>query len=203
MFDEVKAFLKLSSIQELLAEENLEQIYTLWRRQGGVPKILTTFFIINDIEPLNYVSYVPEGCFSGMAIKEVDLSGKDIDMIGAGAFEDDEELINVDLGNVVYIGLGAFSGCSKLKHIDITPSVDSIDEGAFSNTSLDELHIPKTLRRIGLKAFCEIHTLSKVTTDCTIKEFNTVCTVPLKFIFYGDKHLKEIICADGTIQLND
>lgn len=203
MFDEVKAFLKLSSIQELLSDDDLQQIYRLWQRQGGVPKILTTFFIINNIEPLNYVLYVPEGCFSGMAIREVDLSDKNIDMIGAGAFEYDEELTDIDLGNVKYIGIGAFNSCSKLKHVTIPPSLDSIDEEAFSNTSIDELHIPKTLRRIGLKAFSEIDTLSKVTTDCTIKEFIHICTVPPKFIFYGDKNLKEIICIDGKLPLDN
>lgn len=204
MYDKVKAFLRLDSMQDALADNNLEYVYTMWRRQGGNPKFLSTFFIQRNIMPLDYMAYVPEESFKGISISIIDLSDKNIEQIGSQAFEENYTLYNLNLGNVKYIGVAAFSGCTSLQKLNIPSSLDSIDDDAFSYCDLQELHIPKTVRRIGLKAFSHNNSLNKVTTEHTVEDFKNVCCgdKALDYVFFNCNYLDEVICSDGTITIH-
>ena len=200
----LKSFLKLKSIQEYLQDNDLESVYLLWRRQGGSNQLLTTFFLQNDINPLEYMSYIVDGMFKGIAfINSIDLSDTQIEQIDSLAFEDCLMLKDINLGNVKYIGIGAFSGCSSLYNITFPPSVDSIDEEAFSYSGLISIHIPNTVKRIGLKAFSHNKELIKVTTDHTKEEFIKVCCGDdvLKHTFGNCTWLHKIICSDGELEV--
>lgn len=201
MLDKIKSFLKLQSIQDELLDNNLEEVYRLWTRQGGDTKDLTTFFIMNNIDPLNYMSFVYEAMYKNLNCKNLDLSQYSIDMIGSQAFENNTSLRNLNLGNVKYIGTVAFSGCTSLENFTITSSVDSIDEDAFSYCLLQELHIPKTVRRLGIKCFAH-NPVRKVTTEHSMYDFKKVCNNAVDYVFFNCNNLDEIECSDGTITIH-
>lgn len=200
MYDKVVAFLKLQSIQELMEEDNLEQVYTLWRRQGGDAHLLTTFFIMKNIDPLQYMTYVCEGMYKGVAIRTLDLSKYNINMIGANAFEDATELSEVNLGNVTYIGKSAFNGCVSLTDITLPSTLKNIDCEAFKHSRLSSIHIPKTVMKIGKDAFSYCRNLENVTTDYTVKVFERVCDdLPMEWVFFNSVNVDYIQCSDGRL----
>ena len=202
MYDKVITFLKLQSVQELLEEDNLEQVYTLWRRQGGDAHLLTIFFIMKNIDPLQYMTYICEGMYKGLAIRTLDLSKYNINMIGANAFEDTTELSEINIGNVTYIGRSAFNGCVSLTNITLPPKLRSIDSEAFKYSRLSSIHIPKNVMKIDNDAFSYCNNLENVTTDHTIEVFERVCCdLPMEDIFFNCANLDYVECSDGRLRV--
>ena len=113
----------------------------------------TELLIENNLDPLQYLNYVPygylwggnlksftipdgvfdiyQGAFSGSDIKSITL-GKDVKRISDRSFCDSRlEEINLNEGLKV-IGVSAFNNC-ELKHVEIPASVVEIQSGAFSS----------------------------------------------------------------------
>lgn len=101
--------------------------------------------------------------------------------IADSAFGDSDEIMEVDLSGVKYIGAGAFSGCEKLFNVICNNSLLVINDGAFAfcvmlsdvalgNTSLNtmgnnvfqgcrlitDMELPSTLKTMG--AYCYLDT---------------------------------------------
>ncbi len=78
----------------------------------------------------------------------------DVKKIAGGAFEGHNEIKEADIpDNVIEIGEGAFSGCENLSTIRLGHNLAKIADRAFSGCPVDNLHIPASVRFIGLGAF--------------------------------------------------
>lgn len=81
------------------------------------------------------------------------LGGKEVKVIGAGAFMGNETLKQVTIpSTVTEIRVNAFSDCTALEKVNLSEGVTSINE-AFCNTSIEVIHIPSTVRYLSLSAF--------------------------------------------------
>ena len=70
--------------------------------------------------------------------------GKNVKVIGDGAFENSKTVEYIDLGEgVEVLGGGLFEGCEELKTIIIGPSVKEIDEFCFNKDllSVDQINV--------------------------------------------------------------
>lgn len=92
-----------------------------------------------------------EGCVS------LRFFGFYLDGVWSRGFADCTSLVNVTLrchtGETYIIGSEAFINCSALRDVDLNYGLYQIGSRAFSNTSVEELHMPDTLRIIQLGAF--------------------------------------------------
>lgn len=83
----------------------------------------------------NKITEIPQGCFEGMAIKELVLPSN-IEVIGDDAFEDCLSLSSVTLSdNLTSIGNNAFRRC-KISSVTIPSGVTIIGSGAFTEATL-------------------------------------------------------------------
>ena len=198
MFDYIKIenFLKEDYIQNLLAKDDLDNVYANFE---GNNKYLTSFLMQHNINVLDYLTYIPVEAFSGLAIRNLDLSSTNIDVVDGKAFEDCHLLSNVNLGKVVYVGINAFSGCPLLKSIDIPETVKTLDNYCFSASCLERIHLPKSLKRLGYGAFYNNKDLKSVTTDLTHEELVDICDDDLKVRFTNCPKLSFIQCSNGII----
>lgn len=57
-----------------------------------------------------------------------------------------------DTSNIIYFGFGAFTGCGKLEHVDISSAV-TIKAQAFRNTKITFSTFPTSIQEIGSEAF--------------------------------------------------
>ena len=73
--------------------------------------------------------------------------------------ESDSPWYNSDIQKVIIsegvtaIGDGAFTKCNQLSTVEIASTVISIGKGAFANTGLKNINIPKSVRKIDCAAF--------------------------------------------------
>lgn len=69
------------------------------------------------------------------------------------------------------LGVGAFSGCEKLKKIKLSSVTTVIPNSAFNNCrSLESITLPNTVKEIGGYAFYRCNNLKKITIPDTVKE---------------------------------
>lgn len=110
---DIKGFLQKQEIQNLLTEENLEEIYR--KIYFSDRRYLTEFFIINNINPLGYMTIVFSYMYERTDIKTITIP-KNITRINSSAFEECKSLTSITIPDTVrYIGEDAFYGCDKLK----------------------------------------------------------------------------------------
>ena len=195
-YSKIKDFLKEDYIQDLLAKDDIDNVYANFE---GNNKYLTSFFMQHDINVLDYLTYIPVEAFSGLAIRSLDLSSTNVDVVDGKAFEDCHLLSNVNLGKVVYVGINAFAGCPLLKSIDIPESVQTLDNYCFSASGLERIHLPKSLKKLGYEAFYNNKNLKSVTTDLTHEELVDICDNDLKVRFTNCPNLSFIQCSNGII----
>ncbi len=70
--------------------------------------------------------------------------------IDEGAFAKNDSIREVTLNEgLTSIGKGAFKACKNLIKVNLSSTLTLIDDEAFFDTSIEELHIPATLARIG------------------------------------------------------
>lgn len=73
-----------------------------------------------------------------------------VESVGVGCFFGLPNLETVNLGFFVKrIGVEAFSLCSKLRKVVLSPVLEEIGEYAFAMSSLPELHLPKSVKVLG------------------------------------------------------
>lgn len=97
--------------------------------------------IPDKINDLNVVS-IQKNAFSGSKIKTLKL-GKNIRSIGSNAFENMQNLTNVDLSdsNIIIIPTKAFSNTPKLSNVIFSEKTTIIGDNAFQNSNNTELTI--------------------------------------------------------------
>lgn len=96
-----------------------------------------------------------------------------VSVIKAEAFEECNNLRTVILPTGGNIGLsqGVFSGCTRLREVANSESVNSIGALAFSGcTALQKIELGNALSRIGEGAFAECRSLTSVTLPSSLRE---------------------------------
>lgn len=142
----VTTFLEQDHIRKLIEQEDLETVYKEFEYESD---ILTRYFLECGIYPDDYMTYIPENCFTrGVA---------------EGSY--------VVSGTVKSIGRWAFSACPKLVEVVIPNSVTKIAGHAFHSCGLLSLVVPKSVTVIEESAFRFCHDLKSVTFN------NNVLTV--------------------------
>lgn len=189
-----------------------------------------------DIEDLNSDIKrlaLPEGvkkiaayCMQKLEVKEVILPNS-LETIGCGAFECCRELESVTIrnirhipnycfsgcgrlravnitGNTQTIGFRAFSDCGRLKTIKLPETVGVIEERAFNESGLKEFICPKSLVKIGNTAFHNCTDLEKVEFNRKLKKIETAAFINAKFdVARVYKHTEIEMYAFGKIDLQE
>lgn len=154
--------------------------------------ILTDLFLEMKINPLMYMTKVPDGFAKELFISTIDIPTNitsiesyafsscdrlvsvkipdSVKIIGADAFAVCDGLTSVTIGDgVEYIGDSAFYHCTGLKSIDIPGSVISIDNSAFRYCSgLTNVVIGDGVEDIGSGAFYNCLRLIDITIPNTV-----------------------------------
>ena len=102
---DAKEFLSQPMIQEYLAVDDLNTVYKMYYYTASN---LTSFFLKNNIQPLDYLDHVIYEMYYGLDV---------------------EEIIIPD--NITSIGTAAFENCLDLRRVYIPKSVTTIRESAF------------------------------------------------------------------------
>lgn len=63
---------------------------------------------------------------------------------------------------VNYIGISAFKDCINLRKVEIPEGIEKIFAGAFAETAINEIYLPKSIKYLGFGAFSGCSKLRKV-----------------------------------------
>ena len=92
--------------------------------------------------------------------------------------------INIQEG-VEYIGFSAFYNCSQLNKVILPSTLKEIKGDAFYNTAIKEIEIPEGIEKIWVGVFFCCHQLEKVVLPSTLKEIRRGA--------FGNTAIKEIV----------
>ena len=151
---EILDFLRKNT--QLLEEGNFDELYERAHFTPGLKiSALTTFLLEADIEPLDYLTSVPNYYMKEVKSITVTIIPDNVTSIGKKAFYGCTGLTSVTIGNsVTRIGGSAFENCISLASITIPNSVTFIGEDAFSNCiSLTSITIPEGVTFISESTF--------------------------------------------------
>lgn len=132
----------INKYQDLISSENLTELYKKAKEEEISFRHLTNCFLDASIDPLLFMSKVPEYyCFSNPKLKNIVIPSN-ITSIGQKSFAHCYNLTNVIIPNgVTTIDDDAFLG-ARITTIDIPESVTTIGEGVFAGTTLHKLILP-------------------------------------------------------------
>lgn len=75
-------------------------------------------------------------------------------VIAAEAFQGHEEIESVSFpDSLLVVGEGAFEGCTNLSQISFGKNVQEVKDRAFLGNTMQEISVPVSLEKVGLKAF--------------------------------------------------
>ena len=200
----LKKFLSKPEVQEALKDFNIESLYNLYvvyirDNWVGDPSILTQLLNTLNIDPLNYLDYIPDYFLRQSEIKSIIIPSY-IKSIRRDAFAGCTGLTSVTIpDSVTSIGEAAFCDCSSLTSITIPNSVTSIGQSAFAGcTELKNIIIPNSVTSIGTWAFGHCSSLTSIKYTGTKNQWSK--------IHFGDEWdedspIKTIHCIDGDIEL--
>ena len=139
------AFSECRSLQNLLIPASLETIGS------------RTFVGVQSVISNNSKFKVKDGCLYSDDSKTL-----------LYFFNDGRSYYNVPMGTTI-IGNSAFSG-SCIEHITLPNTLIRIDDDAFANTNLEEIHFPISLKYIGAAAFYGCNGLVEITFSQNVEE---------------------------------
>ena len=97
--------------------------------------------------------------------------------------------------NISILEEDAFSGCTSLKHIDMTSKLTAVPDGTFSNcTSLESVVFPANVTYLGGELFEGCTSLKSITIPRSVTEIGYSA-------FYGCTSLKDVVFEDGASNL--
>ncbi len=128
-----------------------------------------------------------------------------------------------DGGDITSIGAWAFSECTHLRLLELSPTLKKIGERAFDNcVSLNDFTLPRGVTTIGSYAFFKCSTLTRVPSDSLLKNVTTLgrgvfmhCTKIEEAVFppalnavppemYADTGVKQVVIPEQvTYVLNE
>lgn len=185
---EILDFLRKNT--QLLEDGNFDELYERAHFTPGLKiSALTTFLLEADIEPLDYLTSVPNYYMKRVKSITMTIIPGNVTSIGNDAFYGCIGLTSVIIGNsVTSIGGSAFESCISLTSVTIPDNVAFIGEDAFSNCrGLASVTIGNSVKSIGDSAFYDCARLTSVIIPegvAVIGNFAFELCVDLKDIYY-------------------
>lgn len=177
----------LKSCQGYLENENFKDLYELANTDFETSRdigFLTQVLLDANINPLDYLDYVPQTCFYGLDMFGFDLP-KHITSIDKHAFAYTKNLKIINLNNINYIDENCFTG-SSLEEVLIPESIEVIPPEAFYNCySLRRVLLSEGVEYINDSAFRDCSTLKELYLPSTVVYIH-------EHAFYGDRQLSDI-----------
>ena len=191
-------FLQRKDIQKHIESGDFATVYgkaivnLLSNDIGGI----TELFYEADIDPLDYMSYVPASFLYGTSIRSFVIPSH-IEDINSYAFGHCNDLTHIYIpGNLKSVRLAAFSRCPALKTISIPDSVATIDNNAFTMCrSLETVTIGRGVESIKADAFLDCNSLKEIDYKGTVamwRRVNKAKSFDSGIIIH---------CSDGSLQL--
>lgn len=170
MDDRLKEF--LTDNLHLVDNYEFEDLY--YRIKTELVSDLTEVLLSLDINPLEYMSYVPHGFCMHHEMESFNIPTT-VTLIDRYAFYACTELKHITIPNSVTLIKGhAFQGCTKLTTITIPSNVVEIGKYAFSDCmALTNVNIENGVRIIGRASFSECSKLESITIPESIDEIST------------------------------
>lgn len=141
------------------------------------------------------LEHLGEGVFSESGIKKLTLPPK-LEKVPEHLCSQCESLESVTLHqDVKDIGLGAFSGCGRLKEIALPEGLELIAGEAFSSTGLMQVVIPNTVTYIGGHAFYNCEKLETISLSSEIESLE-------EGVLMNCKMLSSIVIPDKVVTVN-
>ena len=126
--------------------------------------------------------------FIGSGVKNAVIESRE--NIPVGLFQDCKSLTSVTLpDDAKTIGLYAFTGTTALESIDLK-NVETISDYAFSDSGIEKLVFPESLKKVEDRAFCKNKALTKLTINSSNLE--------IKRAFMGCSALSYVETSAGT-----
>lgn len=159
----LKKFLEdnLELVDKLAFEELFEKVKMTPSLR---PYNLIEIFQEIDLDPLEYMNYIPARCFMGAPELVSFTAPENIKRVDSQAFESCLNLTDIILpDSVSYIGFRAFSYCKKLKNIALPSKLTVVDNYAFNDCQcLENIVLPDSLIQIGECCFASCVNLKNV-----------------------------------------
>ena len=115
---------------------------------------------------------IGSSAFEGTSLAKVELPSG-LTYIGNNAFANNKALTEVAIPKSVISAYGAFSGDENLKKVSFEEGTVEISDGILSNTGIEEINLPSSVKIIGRDAFANNKALTKINLSdgvTTIKE---------------------------------
>ena len=174
---DIEKFLKLPYIQDILAVENLKEVYYEYSRVYNPTTVykITEFLLDNGIEPLDYLNEILPDMYRNINLHNVILP-ENINCIYNYGFSYCELSSVFIPDTVTEIGFAAFAECANLRDISVPAHMQSIDDCAFR--ACDNLKI--------------------INFRGTKQQWNDIA----KSSYWSqESFIETIICNDGVIEL--
>lgn len=162
--NQVKLFGTIGSFVQTYAEKNNLNFINIMAKKSG--DFYYEDCTVDGNIGVRILSY--EGKSTDLALNTIE--GKNITVIGKGAFFNNQTLKNLSLGEQIkIIEDGAFSSCSSLKNVTFAEGVKSLGSNAFSRTALTAVKIPDSIESLGSYIFYYCDSLKEIETGTGIK----------------------------------
>jgi hypothetical protein len=200
MNEEIKQFIE-QNIQ-LIDECDFKKLYNQASSifdDEEIPE-LTKIFLTSGIDPLLYLTNVPERYCSDLSIKEVTIPSN-IKIIGTSAFTNCHDLKSVVFKEGVdEIESRAFSSCESLTKIYFPDSLSQLNAEVFQDCSnLEEVSIGKNIKYVGSYAFARCSKLHQIEYRGTSAEWNKVARKSINWNTLST--ITKIKCTDKVVKL--
>jgi len=115
------------------------------------------------------------------------------------AFYNCKSLTEVVLPNtIIEIGNDCFYDCTSLNKADLPDNIETIREGAFTNTKIKTVKFPKTLKSLGFYSYYGCSELNSVYIDCSP---NITSGSNREGVFFKSDNIKEVIFGEEVSQI--
>lgn len=191
----LKNFLSKPDVQQALQKSDFDAIYR------KIPTDFASKFtqLVNslDINPLNYLDYIPNWFLANTTIKSITIPSN-INKIGNYAFDSCASLTHITIPNsVISIDSGAFYNCRGLTSITIPDKIINIDYATFLGCNqLTSITIPNSVTNIGSWAFAYCENLTSITIPSNVTNIG-------ENAFRGCIGLTSITIPDSVISIGD
>ncbi|MEN6595734.1 MAG: leucine-rich repeat domain-containing protein [Clostridiaceae bacterium] len=125
--------------------------------------------LLTNISIPDSVEYIGNDVFSYSGLKTVKLPD-DLVSIGDRAFRSCDELTGIEIPErITHIGSEAFRGCYLIKNVVLPKSINYIGPMAFSQSGINEIFVPGSVKFIGQYMFAWCENLTTITIESGVQ----------------------------------